>query len=309
MMTTILRKIAESTLFQVSITLVILFAGFLVGVETYPALAQRHASLLHMLDRLVLAIFTLEVVIKMGAEGRRPLNYFKDGWNTFDFIIVAACFLPFSGQAITVLRLLRLLRVLKLVRALPKLQILVSALLKSIPSMGYVTLLLVMLFYVYAVAAVFLFGTNDPLHFSNLENAMLSLFRVVTLEDWTDIMYINMYGCDQYGYGAESLAACVAPSAAPLLSPFFFVSFVLIGTMVIMNLFVGVIMSGMDEAQAEAAREREEELRRKGELPSVGDEFIELEKQLEELQAAVQNVHRRITDQRASLVSIPPRAS
>ena len=154
----------------------------------------------------------------------------------------------------TVLRLLRLLRVLKLVKALPKLQILVSALLKSIPSMGYVTLLLFLLFYVYAVSAVFLFGHNDPLHFGDLETAMLSLFRVVTLEDWTDIMYINMYGCDRYGYTAKSIVACTNPEANPLLASLFFVSFVLIGTMIILNLFIGVIMTGMEEAQAAISR-------------------------------------------------------
>ena len=90
---------------------------------------------------------------------------------------------------------------LKLVRALPKLQILVSALLKSLPSMGYVGLLLGLLFYIYSVAGVFLFGNNDPLHFDNIWIAMLSLFRVVTGEDWTDVMYIQMYGCEQYGLG------------------------------------------------------------------------------------------------------------
>ena len=253
---------------------------------------------LNVANHLVLWIFVAEVVIKMGAEGTKPWRYFRDGWNCFDFVIVAACFLPFSGQAVTVLRLLRLLRVLKLVKALPKLQILVSALLKSIPSMGYVTVLLLLLFYVYAVAAVFLFGQNDPLHFADLQIAMLSLFRVVTLEDWTDVMYINMYGCDRYGYSADSVVLCTAPEAQPILGVAFFVSFVLVGTMIILNLFIGVIMSGMDEAQAEAAKEHDALLAAKGQLPTVHDELAEVEKQLEELQASLLHVHRRISNHR-----------
>ena len=132
------------------------------------------------MDQVILWIFVVEIVIKMGAEGKQPWRYFADPWNVFDFIIVAVCFLPINAEYAAVLRLLRLLRVLKLVRALPRLQILVGALLKSIPSMGYVSLLLLMLFYVYACAAVILFGENDPVHFRNLPLAMLSLFRVVT---------------------------------------------------------------------------------------------------------------------------------
>lgn len=301
-----LKQIADAPWFSNFITIVIILAGVLVGIETYPELAHRFHTPIFILDQLILWIFVSEVVVKMGAEWPKPQRYFLDPWNVFDFIIVAACFLPFSGGAITVLRLLRLLRVLKLVRALPKLQILVGALLKSIPSMGYVSLLLLMLFYVYAVAAVFMFGENDPIHFKNLQIAMLSLFRAVTLEDWTDLMYINMYGCANYGYdGNEHL--CTNSSYQPGLGAAFFVSFVLFGTMVILNLFIGVIMSGMDEAQADAARELDEERRAKGELPSVDDELHDIEHQLLELQESLSHVHRRISDaNRARRATMPP---
>jgi len=282
------KKIALSAWFQNFITAVILLAGVLVGIETYPAIVERHHTLLHIGDQIVLWIFVVEIVVKMAAEGKRPWRYFLDPWNVFDFIIVAACFLPFEGNAITVLRLLRLLRVLKLVKALPKLQILVGALLKSIPSMVYVSVLLLMLFYVYAVAAVFLFGENDPLHFKSLEIAMLSLFRVVTLEDWTDVMYINMYGCDRYGYDASSVLPCDRPLAQPLLAALFFVSFVLTGTMIILNLFIGVIMSGMDEAQAEAeeivAREAHAHAQAQPQAPTAVSEIEAMQGELAAMQ-------------------------
>ena len=245
-----LRKIVDDSRFQNFITGIIVLAGVVVGLETSETLIALYGTPLHILNDIILWIFVIEAVIKIGAEGRRPWRYFMDPWNVFDFLIVAICFMPVNAQYVAVLRLARLLRVLKLVRALPRLQILVSALLKSIPSMGYVALLLGMLFYVYSVAAVFLFGGNDPVHFGNLAIAMLSLFRVVTGEDWTDVMYIQMWGCDQYGYEGM-MELCTQPMSYPVFGALFFVSFMLLGAMVILNLFIGVIMGGMDEAERE----------------------------------------------------------
>ena len=250
------KRIADSSRFNIFILSTIIFAGILVGIQTYERQVTHIAHILKQLDFIILFIFTVEVFIKVFAEGTKPLNYFKDPWNDFDFSIVAVCYIAFvtpdlDASFIALLRLARILRVFKLVTAVPKLQILVGALLRSIPSMGYVGVLLFLLFYIYAAMAVFIYGDNDPVHFENLHLAMLSLFRVVTLEDWTDIMYTNMYGCDQYGYdGMEEL--CTNPSASPTGAALFFVSFVLIGTMVIMNLFIGVIMTSMEEAKQEA---------------------------------------------------------
>ncbi|MBX3126574.1 MAG: ion transporter [Polyangiaceae bacterium] len=289
-----LRTIAESKRFQNFVTWVIIFAGVLVGVETYPGLVAQYGDTLHTLDKIVLGIFVVEILVKVGAEGNKPWRFFSDNWNVFDFIIVAAAFLPISSQYVTVLRLARLLRVLRLVRALPKLQLLVSALLKSIPSMAYVSLLLFLLFYVYAVAAVFLFGANDPIHFRNLQIALVSLFRAVTLEDWTDLMYIQMYGCNNYGYDGDP--SCTDPQAYPILGALFFVSFVLLGTMVVLNLFIGVIMNGMTEAQKEADDLHEADRVRAGLAAApetLSDELGKLEKQLAELQGTMANLARR----------------
>lgn len=246
------KSIANSKLFQNFVTFAIIVAGVLVGIATYPDFYARHEGILELLNLIVLIVFIIEIVVKLLAEGNKPWRYFMDAWNIFDFIIVAAAFLPFGGSSVAILRLLRLLRVLKLIKALPKLQMLVGALLKSIPSMGYVSILLLLLFYIYAVAGVFFFSENDPIHFSDLQTSMLSLFRVVTLEDWTDIMYINMFGCENYGYDGN-MDLCTNSVASAAGSVTFFVSFVLIGTMIFLNLFIGVIMNGMDEAKAEMA--------------------------------------------------------
>lgn len=290
-----LKKIADASWFQNFVTIVILAAGVLVGAETYTEFAARNHTIMDFLDKIILTIFVLEVVIKMGAEGRRPWRYFQDPWNVFDFVIVAACFLPVGTQYVMVLRLARLLRVLKLVRALPKLQILVGALLKSIPSMAYVSLLLILLFYVYAVAGTFMFSENDPVHFDTLPLSMLSLFRAVTLEDWTDLMYINMYGCDNYGYDGM-MDKCVAPDAFPIGSPFLFVSFVLLGTMIILNLFIGVIMNGMDEARAEA---EDREMQESGvEKKGMDYELVELGRDLEAIQNKIARLQRDLATQK-----------
>jgi voltage-gated sodium channel len=282
-MQTFFQKISDHSGFQNFILGVIVAAGILVGFETYPSIVASHGHTLHFLDRLVLGIFVLEIVVKTLALGSKPWRYFSDPWNCFDFAIVVACFLPFEGQAVTVLRLLRLLRVLRLVHALPKLQVLVGALLKSIPSMAYVSLFLGLLFYVYAVAGVFLFGKNDPLHFATLRHAMLSLFQVVTLEAWVDVMNISVYGCNKVGYDTGSLVACTHPMAQPTVAVAYFISFILFGTMIILNLFIGVIMNGMEEAQAEAARDAE--LRKGLTAPSLGDELVTLRKQLSVVEA------------------------
>jgi voltage-gated sodium channel len=281
-MTALARRIVDARAFHIFITSVILLAGILVGVETFPSAVAAYGGWLHALDRLVLVIFVLEIGVKMAAEGKRPWNYFRDVYNVFDFTIVAITLLPLGGQYVTVLRLLRLLRVLRLVHALPRLQILVSALLKSIPSMAYVGVFLALLFYVYGVAGVFLFGRNDPLHFGRLDHAMLTLFTVVTLEGWAELMYTQLHGCDP-----TAGALCSAPQAHPLLAPLYFVTFILFGTMIVLNLFIGVIMNSMQEAAVETQRAEDERLRSSGASAqaTLEDDLAELQRAAEQLAA------------------------
>ena len=287
-----LQLLVESNRFQRLVMIAILTAALLVGLETYPGIVARWGAVLHLLDRLVLAVFIVEIAARIGAQGRHPWRYFRDPWNVFDFLIVAVALLPL-GRYVTVLRLLRLLRVLRLVRALPRLQILVNALLKSIPSMGWVSLLLLLVFYVYGVASVFLFGQNDPFRFGSLHVALITLFQVATAEDWSTTLYTQMYGCGFYGYeGREVL--CTAPAAHPVVAPLFFISFILLGTMIILNLFIGVIMNSMAEAQRET-EEREDRLH-----VAHGDsitrertldiELARLEEQLSEAQHALRRI-------------------
>lgn len=290
------QKLTGAAWFQNAIMVVILLAAVLVGIETYPALVDAHGVWLHTLDKIVLGIFVAEILLKMVALTPRPQQFFRDPWNVFDFAIVAACFIPMLAQYAVVMRLLRLLRVLRLVRSIPKLQILVGALLKSVPSMMYVALLLLLLFYVYGVAGVFLFSQNDPFHFGTLQRSMLSLYRVVTMEGWTALMYTQLFGCAEFPFPVmPNGPTCTNPQPHPFVGPAFFVSFTLIGTMVVLNLFIGVIMNGMQEAQDEA--EEAEEARRREqrgfEQVTLEHDLFVLTQQITALQEQVARVRRK----------------
>lgn len=289
-------RFVASGFFQNGILLLILLAAALVGIETYPRMDEQYGTLLHGMDKVVLWLFVLEAVLKMAQHGRHWHRYFKDPWNIFDFTIVVVCFLPVNAQYAAVLRLARILRALRLVSVVPQLQLIVGSLIKSLPSMMYVSILLMLMFYVYAVMGVFLWSGNDPVHFRDLQTSMLSLFRVVTLEDWTDIMYIQMWGSDRYPFSVgdrEAYAGQFNSQASPIIGAVYFVSFVLMGTMIMLNLFIGVIIQSMEEAQDEqAADEREKHMAESGEI-TVADELLLLEKELDALQRRVRTLKDR----------------
>ncbi len=288
-----IRRFVEGRPFQFGVLVVVLLASVLVGLETDAEIVARYGDLLKLLDTVIITLFVVEALLKMAAHGRRFYLYFADGWNVFDFLIVVLCLLPVDAHYAAVLRLVRVVRALRLVSALPRLQLLVGSLLRSLPSMGYIGLLLMLLFYVYAVTGVFLWRDNDPVHFGDLPTALLSLFRVVTLEDWTDIMYTQMYGSDRHPFEMQ-VAVATRPSAAPLLSPLYFVSFVLLGTMIILNLFIGVIMNSMNEAQRDReARDRARHLAKLGRVTPT-DDLLELEHKLDEAKSMLEAVRRRL---------------
>jgi voltage-gated sodium channel len=270
-----IKQLVEARIFHHFIVVVILLAGVVAGLETNPAVRAEYGRVLHILDLLILGIFMVEALLKILSHGRQPWRYFADPWNVFDFIIVVLCLLPVAGPFAAVLRLARALRLLRLVSALPKLQLLVGALLKSLSAMGYVSLLLALLFYIYAVAGIHLFGKTDPENFGSLGAALLTLFRVVTLDNWGEIFLLQLgqvSGIKVTGY---------------------FVTFIVFGTMIILNLFIGIIMNSMSEMHAEIAeRDRAEHERVTG-VATLEDELRELERELKETQARIASLRRK----------------
>src|SRR5512135_218626 len=277
-MNQIIKRIVEAVWFHHGIVTVIVLAGIVAGLETSPALVQRYGATFHALDLLILGVFVLEALLKMAAHGRRPWLYFADGWNVFDFLIIVICVLPVGGPFAAVLRLARALRLLRLVSTLPKLQLLVGALLKSLGAMGYVALLLALMFYIYGVAGIHLFGAHDPKNFGSLPAAFLSLFRLVTLDNWADLFSA------QVGH------------VSGLKVAIYFVTFIVFGTMIILNLFIGIIMNSMSEMHAEIeARDRTRHQRELGHATFM-DEFNALEQQLDVLKEQTVRLKYRLAN-------------
>ena len=228
----IASRIVGSKGFQRLVIMAIVLSAVLVGLETSPAILAKWGEGLKRMDRLLVLLFAVEIFMRLLSYGRGVGRFFSDPWNVFDFAVVSACLMPASPQYLVVLRLFRILRVLRLVTTIPKLQLLVGALFKSIPSMGYVVILLAVHFYIYAVLGTFLFATNDVSHFGSLGSSALTLFQVVTLEGWVEVMAAQQ-------------------TAFPFIAPLYFISFIVFGTMIILNLFIGVVVNSMTEMQEE----------------------------------------------------------
>ena len=310
--------VAKHPYFVNLITVTILAAGVVVGFQTElakPGSDQARLpedkdmptiEALGVCDDIILAIFTLDVVVKLIAEGHRPLHYFDDGWNCFDFFIVAAAFifmLPFMpdlSSMLAMLRLLRLLRVLKLVKALPQLRIIIEALISGFGSIFFVMMILFMFFYLYANVGMMFFAKNDPAHFGCLQYALLTLFRCATMDDWSDIMYISMLGCDKtvykYGRAYDTMANkgpsqkalegrvghedeiyvagarnnCNQPEATGWIAVIYIVSFVVVGSLVLITLFIGVVATAMEETKGVQKQEVAEEFQNLSTAKNLG---------------------------------------
>ncbi len=229
------QHIVAHRAFEYFIIGIILLSAILIGLETSDDLMAGYGHIIQWGNRFVLAIFILEAALKMYAVAPKLKLYFGSGWNVFDFTIVLLALLPSTGELAMLARLARLLRVLRLISVIPELRLIVATLMRSIPSMGNIILLMSVIFYIYAVAGQQLFHTHDPEHWDNIGISLLTLFRIVTLEDWTDVMYTAME-----------------------ISPYmwiYFVSFVMMGTFVIINLFIAVVINNLDEAKEERLAE------------------------------------------------------
>jgi voltage-gated sodium channel len=277
-MVTAAQRLSEHPVFKGFIFTLILLSAVVTGIETY---VDRYGALQYWLTRIdnfIVLSFTVEILLKILAMGRKPWLFFADPWNVFDFIIVAICLIPaVDTHYVAVFRMVRVLRVFRMVNFFPKLRLLVNALLKSIPSMGYVILLLSILFYVYAIIGVFLFGPADRLHFGSLHKALITLFKVLTLEGWTDIMNIHLYSTDAGGN-------VTVRSFGPFL---YFSSFILLGAMIIMNLFIGVIMNSMEESQDEMKQELRKQLDDEGKKEET---YRKILLQIEALRSEIQSL-------------------
>ncbi len=223
------RRIVEARWFEPWMIGLIVFNGVLIGLETSKEIEQTYGHLLHLGNDIILGVFIVEAALKITAVAPRLRLYFGNGWNLFDFTVVVLSLLPSTDEFALVARLVRVLRVLRLVSTVPQLRLIVATLVRSIPSMGHVLMLLSIVFYIYAITGFHLFHEHDTEHWGSLGAALLTLFQIVTLEGWVDVM-------------EEALE--VRPWAW-----IFFVSFVLIGTFVVLNLFIAVVINNLEASK------------------------------------------------------------
>lgn len=256
--------------FDNGIIVVILLSAIVAGLETDNQLLMTYPDYFHLANTLIHYVFVFEVLLKLYAYGKveidpsgeevtsksvvkRVLSYFTYGWNLFDVFIVLIGFVPLlitsdmesyeavlATRTLRIFRSLRTLRVLRIIEMLPQLRVIVDTLLRSLPSLWVVVVLMAILFYTYGVIGTFLFGANSPSDFGSLPSSLLTLFKIMTGDGWSDYMSMN--------------ANPGVPHPHPYLSPIYFISFVLIAAMVVLNLFVGVIVAELDSSHKEHAK-------------------------------------------------------
>lgn len=223
-----LSSIVESRAFNLLITIVIVINAIVLGLETSPRVMSAAGPVLLAIDAAALWIFTFEIGLKLWLYRSR---FLRDGWNVFDFAIVAIAWLPAAGP-LAVLRALRILRVLRLMSIVPQMRTVVGALFRALPGMGSILAVLVLVFYVAAVMATKLFGAAFPAWFGSIGASMFSLFQIMTLESWS--------------MGIVRPVMEVHPGAW-----LFFVPFIVVTTFTVLNLFIALIINSMQSLQAE----------------------------------------------------------
>ena len=265
-----LRKIVEDPRTDRIVMGLIVLNAVTLGIETSNAAMARFGTLLHTIDRIVLAVFVLELAARMIVQRSA---FFRDGWNIFDFVVVGIALAP-STEAFSVLRALRILRILRLITAVPTLRRVVSGLITALPGMGSILLLIGLIYYVCAVMAVNLYGDEFPELFGSLPKSLFTLFTIMTLEGWVEGVVAPIMKVHPYAW-------------------LFFIPFIIGTTFTVLNLFIGIIVSAMQEEHEKASAA---EL--KAERDLIEDETEPLMRELKSLKAEVAALRVDLTGER-----------
>jgi len=271
-------RIVDSTWFDPLMLAVIAVNAVVLGLETYDTVEREYGATLSALNDGILGVFVLELALRMAAVGFRPRAFFSSGWNVFDFLVVAASFTPGVRENATMLRLARLLRVTRAVRLLPDLRVLTVAVARSIPGVASLAAITVLLVYVYGMVGWLIFADHDPENFANVGQAMVTMFVLLSL---------------------ENLPAYIATgqdlSDWTLL---FYISYVLLASFLIFNLFIGIVINSMEEARAIELRRAERELLDDDEVNDERAHAVILDERLHALRQAVEALEREVATRR-----------
>lgn len=252
-----LQRIESSKLFRGAVIFIIIVSALAIGAKTYdlPPLAEQS---LIILDKAVTLFFLAEILLRFAVCTDKK-RFFRNGWNVFDTIVVLGSLVPIDdSQAVLLGRLLRVFRVLRLVSVIPELRFLIDSLLKAIPRMGYIALLMFIIFYIYATMGSLFFAAIDETLWGDVAVSMLTLFRVVTFEDWTDIMYATM--------------------AVHPLSWIYYLTFIFLTAFVFLNMMIGSILEVMGEEKnaLQTQQAHDERARMSHQLTTVQQQLDEL---------------------------------
>lgn len=229
--------LVKSNVFNLAIVGVILVNAIVLGVATYPSVVEAAGGALPLLEHAFLGVFVVELVIRIVAHGRRPQDFFRNGWNVFDFIVVGLSFIPGIAANATLLRMARLARVLRVVRFFPALRTILIGVARSLPGLAGFLALSVLTLYLYGMLGWMLFGEAYPREYGTVGRAVLTLFLLLSLETLPDAIEQGL------ALGTWTLL--------------YFVSYVLIASYLLVNVLVGVVINSMEETrQAEAAERR-----------------------------------------------------
>jgi voltage-gated sodium channel len=231
-----LQRLVDSPAFTGAVVVVILANAVVLGLQTYPGLERRHGETLDLLNGIFLAFFVVEILLRVASYLPRPWRFFLDGWNVFDFVAVGLAFVPGLQRNSTVLRLARLARIVRVAHLLPDVRILVTAVIRSLPPLTSMAILTTLILFVYGMIGWQLFGEEQPDDWGTIGEAMLSLFVMLTLEDFPQYMERGME---------------IHP-----WSWVFFVSFILVAAFVVINVFIGIVLNSMEEARELERRKR-----------------------------------------------------
>lgn len=254
-----LFELKSNRAFEFAVIAVIIISALEIGAKTYD-LPGFFNTLLLGLDWFITIFFVVEISIRFIADHDKK-NFFKNGWNVFDTLVVVVSLIPINDSELALLaRLVRIFRVLRMISIIPELRTLITSLLKALPQMGYVVLLMFIIFYIYAAVGSYLFADINPFLWENIAVSMLTLFRVMTFEDWTDVQYETM---EVYPW-----------------SWLFYMSFIFLTAFAFLNMVIGIVVNVMDkESQAEAEELRQQLEEEQGPEPTMRelqDEIREL---------------------------------
>ena len=254
------ERIRSNKAFELFVVAVIIGSALLVGAKTYE-LAPASRSLILWLDLLITVIFVVEISIRFIGEPNKRA-FFRNGWNVFDTLVVTISLIPIdNSDLVLVARLVRVFRVLRMISIIPELRMLLASLLKALPQLGYVILLMFIIFYIYAAIGATLFESINPTLWGDIAISMLTLFRVMTFEDWTDAMYETM---------------AVYP-----LSWIFYLSFIFFTAFAFLNMVIGIVVNVMHE-ETEKMQQGQEPETQEPSLRELQEQLLRLQRLLEE---------------------------